>query len=141
MRYRCSSKKEQINFLKKFSFESRKTNSICRKTKASYLMTETLLVQKLSRSHGLFLEREWFLYHSSVLRNISYELEKNVRLFFAQKNQNEKQFDVFLGQNATYEVLVQFTKLWTLYIISVLRYRGSKKKNTRKFHENSSKIF
>ena len=38
----------------------------------------------------------------------------------------------FLGQNAAYETLVQFTKPWTLYIVSVLRYRGSKMKNTQK---------
>ena len=51
----------------------------------------------------------------------------------------EKNFDVFLGQNVAYETLVQFMKLWTLFLISVLRYRGSNLKNTGKlrFFKNS----
>ena len=52
-------------------------------------------------------------------------------IFFAQKTSMEK-LTSFLGQNAAYETLVQFTKPWTLYIVSVLRYRGSKMKNTQK---------
>ena len=35
----------------------------------------------------------------------------------------------FLGENVAYKTLVQCTKPWTLYSVSVLRYRRSKMKN------------
>ena len=37
-----------------------------------------------------------------------------------------------LSQNVAYETLVQLTKPWTLYSVSVQRYRGSKMKNSQK---------
>ena len=66
MRYTSSSKKEPRNFLKEIE-------EFGRKTKASYLMTVTLLVQKVAYVYAVLLERERFLYLLSVLRNMSYE--------------------------------------------------------------------
>ena len=39
----------------------------------------------------------------------------------------------FLGQNVANKTLVQFSNSWTMYLVSVLRYGGSKMENTRKF--------
>ena len=54
-------------------------------------MTVTLLVQQVAYINAVLLERERFLYLISVLRNMSYEREKNFRKifcpFFAQKHQ------------------------------------------------------
>ena len=39
------------------------------------------------------------------------------------------------GQNVAYEIvctIYEITKPWTLYLVSVLRYRGLKMENTRK---------
>ena len=46
----------------------------------------------------------------------------------------------FLGYNVAYETLVQFTKPWTLYLVSLLRYRELNMKNSQKyrFFKNSS---
>ena len=46
-------------------------------------MTETLLVQNLAYILVVYLEGEWFLYLSSVLRNMSYKGEKIFRHFFS----------------------------------------------------------
>ena len=65
------------------------------KTKESYLMTETLMVQKVVYIDKVFLEGEWILYLLSVLRNMSYQRKKNVNflyLFFCTKNKFEKIF-------------------------------------------------
>ena len=64
MKYRSSSEKIQ-------EFEKQILSISDRKTKTSYLMTETLLVQNEAYVHDVFLEREWFLL--SVLGNLSYE--------------------------------------------------------------------
>ena len=60
-------------------------------------MTETLLVQNLAYILAVYLEEEWFLYLSSVLRKMSYKWEKNFDIFFihffAQKTKSEKNFD------------------------------------------------
>ena len=47
--------------------------------------------------------------------------EKFFVLFFAQKHRVWKKLTSFLSQNVPYETLVQFTKSWTLYSVSVLR--------------------
>ena len=39
----------------------------------------------------------------------------------------KKTLTSFLGQNVAYKTLVQFTKPWTFYSVSVLRYRKSKR--------------
>ena len=52
--------------LRKFFQE--KLSTFSRKTKASYLMKKTWLAQK---NLAVFLKEEWFLYLSSVLRNMS----------------------------------------------------------------------
>ena len=99
-------------------------------------MTETLLVQKVAYIHAGFLEREWFRCLSSVLRNMSYELEKKFDIFlcfFGKKIKYEKNFlTLFLCQNVAYETLVQFTKPLTMYSVSALRYRGSNMKSSQK---------
>ena len=46
----------------------------CRKTKASYFITETLLVEKVAYIHAVFLGIEW--------KNMSYKLEKKFDYFF-----------------------------------------------------------
>ena len=67
-----------------------------------------------------------------------YELRMRKNLFdifssFSSKKPSMKLFlTSILGQNRASETLVQFTKPWTLCLVSVLRYRGSKMKNTRK---------
>ena len=130
MRYRSSSKKESKKI-------SEKNSSIfVRKTKASYLMTEVFLVQKVAHIHAVFLERKWFLHLLSVLSN-----EQRMRIFFStffstlfcpKKTSMKKRLTSFLGQNVVYETRVQFTKPWTLYLVSVLRYSGSNMKNCQK---------
>ena len=67
MRYTSSSKREPRNFFKKMKYFWQK------KTKASYLMTVLLLVQKEAYIYAVLLKRERFLYLLSVLRNMSYE--------------------------------------------------------------------
>ena len=78
-------------FLKKVKFFGRKT-------KASYLMTATLLVQKIGYIYAVLLEKERFLYLLSVLRNMSYERGKNFRKFFCSlfcpKTPSMKKIDV-----------------------------------------------
>ena len=63
-------------------------------------MTVTLLVQKVAYVYAVLLERERFLYLLSVLRNMSYELEKIFEKFFVlflPKNiKYEKHFDTIL---------------------------------------------
>ena len=66
---------------------------------------------------------------------MSYERKKFHLLsisFLHKKTSMKKNLTVYLGQSVPYETLVQFTKPWTLYSVSVLRYRGSKVKNNRK---------
>ena len=48
-----------------------------RNPKASYFMTETLIVQKVAYILASLCEEELFSYLFSVLRKISYKLEKN----------------------------------------------------------------
>ena len=83
----------------------------------------------------MFLEEEWFLYLSSVLRNMSYKWEKNFRNFFipffAQKAQSEKRLTSVFSKNVAYETLVYYTKPWTLYLVSVLRNEGRKMKHSK----------
>ena len=69
-----------------------------RNPKASYIMTETLIVQKVAYILASLCEGEWFSYLFSVLRKISYKLEKKMekiqkKIFitlFAKKIQSEK---------------------------------------------------
>ena len=59
--------------------------------------------------------------------------EKFFVFFFAQQHRVWKNIlTSFLGQTVAYKTLVQFTKPWTLYSVSVVRYRGSKMKNSQK---------
>ena len=93
-------------------------------------MTVTLLVQNVAYIYAVLLERERSLYLLSVLRNMSYEWEKNFEkffvLFFAQKHQVWKIFDTIFGSNVAYETFVQFTKPKTLYSVSDLRFRDQR---------------
>ena len=53
--------------------------------------------------------------------------------FFCPKSGVEKNFlTPFLGENVINETLVYYTKPWTLYLVSVLRNRGWKMKNSQK---------
>ena len=53
--------------------------------------------------------------------------------FFAQKHRVwKKNLTLFFGQKVAYKTLVQFTKPWTLYLVSVSRCRGSKMKTSQK---------
>ena len=101
-------------------------------------MTVFLLVQKVAQIYAVLLERERFLYLLSVLRNMSLEREKNFGKDFCPflpKNTKyeKKTLTSFFGQNVAYKTFVQLTKPWTLYLVSVLRYRRSKMKNCLKF--------
>ena len=82
----------QARVKKNWEVFSKKSSIFSRKTKASYLMTKTWLVPKKAHILAICLEEEWFLYLSSVLRNMSYKWEKNFRNFFipffAQKAQS-----------------------------------------------------
>ena len=51
--------------------------------------------------------------------------------FFAQKAQSEKILTSFFSKNVSYETLVYYTKPWTLYLVSVLRNKGRKMKNSK----------
>ena len=61
-------------------------------------MNITLLVKKVAYTYAALLERKRFLYLLSVLRNMSYEREKNFRkifvLFLPKNTKYEKNFDV-----------------------------------------------
>ena len=78
-------------------------------------MTETLLVQNLADILAVYLEGEWFLYLSSVLRNMSYKCEKIFRHFFSsiflpKKPSLKKILTPILSENVAYETLVNYTK-------------------------------
>ena len=51
--------------------------------------------------------------------------------FFAQKAQSEKTLTTFFRNKVAYETLVYYTKPWTLYLVSVLRNKGRKMKNSK----------
>ena len=92
-------KRSRKNFLKKTK------KCICgRNPKGSYLMTETLIVQKVAHILASLFEGEWFSYAFSVMRKISCKLEKdgkNSQFFFitsfAHKIQSEKNFVVLFS--------------------------------------------
>ena len=72
-----------------------------RNPKASYFMTETLIVQKVAYILASLCEGEWFSYLFPVRRKSSYKLEKNGKIqkkffitLFAKKIQREKKFDI-----------------------------------------------
>ena len=72
-----------------------------RNPKASYFMTETLIVQKVAYILASLCEGERFSYLFPVRRKISYKLEKNGKIqkkffitLFAKKIQSEKNFDL-----------------------------------------------
>ena len=130
MRYTSSSNKELRIFFEK------KWRSSGRKTKASYLMTVTLLVQKVVYIFAVLLESERSLYLLSVLRNMSQEWEiffNFLSSFLPKNTKYETKLTSFLNQNIAYKTLVQFTKTWTLYLVSVLRYRGSTMKSSQNY--------
>ena len=79
----------------------------------------------------------WRMVSVSFVSVEKYELQmrKNFRnffhLFFAQKSQSEKTLTSFFSKNVAYETLVYYTKPWTLYLVSVLRNKGRKLKNSK----------
>ena len=110
------------------------------------MVTETLLVQNLAYILAVCLEGEWFLYLSSVLRKMSYKRDKKFRHFFSslflpKKPSLKKFLTPFLGESVAYETLVTYTKPWTLYLVLVLRNRGSNIKKTVKNSVFSKLLF
>ena len=69
------------------------------------MTTVTLLVQNVAYINAVPLEREQFLYLSSVLRNMSYEWE-NCPHFCPKTPSMKKILTSFLGQNVAYKTLV-----------------------------------
>ena len=73
-----------------------------RNLKASYFMTEPLIVQKVAYLLASLCEGEWFSYLISVLRKFSYMFEKMEKiqnvyfslLYLLKKIQSKKNFDV-----------------------------------------------
>ena len=109
------------------------------KNESKFLMTETLIVQKLAYIFVLLGEGEWFSYLFSVLRKISYKLGKKIGKFqtfssslFSPKKTRTKKVRRHVGLNVANRALVEITKPWTPYLFPVQRYRGSKMKNTQK---------
>ena len=85
-------------------------------------MTETLLVQNLAYILAVCLEGEWFLF---------------LIPFLPKKPSLKKILTPFLGENVAYETLVNYTKPWALYLVLVLRNRGSNiKKSKIAFFQN-----
>ena len=129
MRSGSSSKKNQ-----EFFFEKKKC--FWQKTKASYLMTETLLVQKVAYTHAVVFRKR--MVSLSFISFEKYELQMRKKtdilssLFCPKKTKYGKNLTSFLGQNVAYGTLVQLTKPWTLYLVSILRYRGSNMENSHK---------
>ena len=90
----------------KENFFLRKTKKCIfdRNPKASYFMTETLMVPKIAYVLASLCKGEWFSYLFSVLRKISYKLEKKEKFqenffitLFAKKIQSEKKFDIIFS--------------------------------------------
>ena len=133
-----------------FDDRTKKTNEKCflrkiekcvfgRNPKASYFMTETLIVQKIAYILASLCEGECFSYLFSVLRKISYKLEKKKKksekfTLFAQKIGSKKNFDVTFSLKCSLQkaYLVQLTKPWIPYLVSAMRYRSSSLKWPRK---------
>ena len=90
--------------------------------KVSYLMMETLLVQKVAYILAFFHEGEWFLYLPSVLRN-ELQMRKIIRLFhpFRARKLRIKKLTSFVGLNVAYKMLAQFMNPMALCSVSVVK--------------------
>ena len=71
--------------------------------KASYFMTETMIVQKIAHILASLCDGKWLAYLFSVLRKISYKLKKMGKMqnvffitLFAQKKPERGSFEVSL---------------------------------------------
>ena len=92
---------KELERLKKFLRKMKKC-IFSRNPKASYVVTETLIVQKVAYILASLCEGEWFSYLFSVLRKFSYKLEKKWKksrkifslLYLLKKIQSEKNFDI-----------------------------------------------
>ena len=118
MRYTSSSKKEPRHLKKNSSI-------FCRKTKASYFGPKSSL-RPCRFSRKRMVSVSFISFEKYELR-----MRKKIRHFFPylfcpKKPSVKKVLTSFLGPSVAYETLVQFTKPWTLCLVSVLRYRGSK---------------
>ena len=87
-----------------------------RDPKASYFMRETLIVQKVAYILASLFEGKWFSYLFSVLRKISYKLEKMEKIrvfsssFYSLKNSERKKFDVVFGLKRSLRKLRKITE-------------------------------
>ena len=96
-----------------------------------------MIVQKLAYILALLGEEEWFWYLFSVLRKISYKLGKIGKKYsigkICSKKPERKHSTPLLALNVVNRTLVQITKTWTPYLLSVLRYRSSSMQELIKF--------
>ena len=80
-------------------FKKKNSSVFCRKTKASYLMRETLLVQKVAYSHAVFSRKRMVSVSFISFEKFELRMRKNFStnfsyLFFAQKVKYEKKIRV-----------------------------------------------
>ena len=133
---------ERTKRLKDFFSRKMKKCFFGRNPKASYFMTETLILQKTAYILALFSEGEWFSYLFSVLRKISYKLEKTEKKFriffidlFAKKIQSEKKFDITFRLKRSLHKPRKINGTMNPYLISVMRYTSWSEKESTKFFE------
>ena len=126
----------QARVKKNWEIFSKKSSIFSRKTKASYLMTKTWLVQK--SPHPCYLSWGRMVSVSFVsVEKYELQMRKNFSTFFSsiflpKKPSLKKILTPILSENVAYETLVNYTKPWTLYLVLVLRNRGSNIKNSQK---------
>ena len=98
-------------------------------------MTETLLVQKVAYIHAIFSRKRMASVSFISFEKYELRMRKNFPTYFfisflPKKAKYEKKLTSISSKKVAYETLVQWTKPWTLYSVSVLRYRGSKMNKT-----------
>ena len=123
---------ELKRWIKKF-FRKMKQRIFGRNPKASYFMTEHLIVQKasyilVSLCEFLYLFRFWEKSTTIWKKNLE-KRENFLHHFLSSKNPERKKSTSLLA----YISLVKLTKPWTPYLVSVLRYRNSSLKEPSKF--------
>ena len=124
MIYTSSSKTEQRIFLKKIKFFWQENEGVIVDDDNFVGSKSSLCLSRFSRKRTVSV---------SFISFEKYELPMRkffpivfLSSFFGQKHRVwKKKLTSFLGQKVAYKTLVQFTKPWILYSVSVLRSRGS----------------
>ena len=82
------------------------------------------------------LRKNGFCIFVSV-ENYELRMKKKFFILFLMKKRSRKKFlTSFFSKKVAYKTLVLYTKPWTLYLVSVLRNKGRKMKNSfQKNHE------